>query len=215
MKPLVVVGASGFGRETLDVIAAIDRAGTGEWDLRGVVDDGPSPANLDRLAARGVRHLGSLDDVVARPVAEWFAVGIGAPAVRERIAARLAAAGLRAATLVHPSATIGECTRLGAGTVVCAGVAVSTNVETGEHVHLNPHATIGHDARLDAYVSVNPGAIVSGDCHIGTRCLIGAGAVVLQGLNVGPDTVIGAAACLTRNAPPGVVAKGVPARWTD
>jgi sugar O-acyltransferase (sialic acid O-acetyltransferase NeuD family) len=210
---LVVVGASGFGRETLDVVTAINRAGTGEWDLRGVVDDGPSPANLARLAARGIRYLASLEEFLVRPVADWFVVGIGAPAVREGIAARLSAAGLHAATLVHPSATVGECTTLGAGTVVCAGVAVSTNVETGEHVHLNPNSTIGHDTRLDDFVSVNPGAIVSGECHIGTRCLIGAGAVVLQGLSVGPDTVVGAAACLTKDPPAGVVAKGIPARW--
>lgn len=209
----MVVGASGFGRETLDVVAAANRVGTGDWDLRGVVDDGPSAVNLDRLAARGVPHVGSVEAFLVDPVAEWYVVGIGAPAVREGIAARLSAAGLHAATLVHPSATVGESTTLGAGTVVCAGVAVSTNVETGEHVHLNPHATIGHDTRLDAYVSLNPGAIVSGDCHIGTRCLIGAGAVVLQGLSVGPDTVVGAAACLTKDAPAGVVVKGIPARW--
>ena len=47
---------------------------------------------------------------------------------------------------------------------------MGTNVELGEHVHLNPHAVIGHDARLGDFVSVNPNATVSGECEIETGC---------------------------------------------
>lgn len=209
---LVVVGAAGFGRETLDVVAAMNDASPA-WNLLGVVDDRPSPANLERLAARGVRHLGTLDDALALPGPLRFVIAIGAPAVREMLVTRCEAAGWEPATLVHPSATFGALTRLGAGSVVCAGVAVSTNVVLGRHVHLNPNVTVGHDTSCADFVSVNPGAILSGDCQVGTRCLIGAGAVVLQGLTVGSDTVVGAAACLTKDAPAGVVVKGVPGRW--
>ncbi len=209
---LVVLGAAGFGRETLDVVAAVNRAQP-TWNLLGVVDDAPSPANLERLAALGVRHLGSLAEALALTGPLHFVVAIGAPSVRERLAGRCEAAGWQPATLVHPSATVGALTKLGAGSVVCAGVAVSTNVTLGRHVHLNPNATIGHDTSCADFVSVNPGAIVSGDCRISTRCLVGAGAVVLQGLSIGPDTVVGAAACLTKNAPSGVVVTGVPGRW--
>ena len=51
---VVVVGASGFGRECLDVLEAMAAAGS-PVEVAGVVDDGPSELNLERLAARGIR----------------------------------------------------------------------------------------------------------------------------------------------------------------
>ncbi|MCU1546596.1 MAG: putative acetyltransferase EpsM, partial [Homoserinimonas sp.] len=48
---VVVVGAGGFGRETLDVIEAAISAGQ-PIVLRGVVDSGPRVIDLQRLADR-------------------------------------------------------------------------------------------------------------------------------------------------------------------
>ena len=140
----MVVGAAGFGRETLDVLAAIngDRP---IWNLLGVADDGPSATNLERLARRGVRHLGGLPKALAELRSVSFVIAIGSPAVRQQLADRCEAAGWLPATLLHPSATIGALSTVGEGSVVCAGVAVSTNVTLGRHVHLNPNATVGHD----------------------------------------------------------------------
>lgn len=209
---VVVVGASGFGRECLDVLEAMQSAGA-HIAVLGVVDDAPSEANLKRLAERGVAHLGGIDHWLAtRAERARFVLGVGSPAVRRRLVERLERAGLSAFSAVHPSAIIGSRTDLGAGVVVCGGAVISTNVRLGRHVHVNPNATIGHDAVLDDYVSVNPAATVSGEVHVGERSLIGAGAVVLQGLRIGPDALVGAAACVTRPVPRGVTVKGVPAR---
>ena len=207
-RELVVVGAGGFGREALDVAEAAIAAGA-TFRTRGVVDSNPSELSVNRLAARGVELLGT----------EWrqhldaeFIIGIGNPDIRSRIAAQIAAAGGRFATIVHPASTIGSSASVGAGVVVCAGVAVSTNVVLEDHVHLNPNATVGHDAVLSRWVSVNPGAIVSGEVRVGEGALIGAGAVVLQGLSVGEHATVGAMACVIRDVPPGTIVKGVPAR---
>lgn len=209
---LVVIGAGGFGRETLDVIEAINAvAAEPVWRVLGVLDDGPAELQLERLRARGYAHLGSLDEADRHPDAH-FVVAIGSPAARLRIAADAEARGLRAATLIHPAAVIGSQAVISAGTVICAGAQVSTNVHLGSHVHLNPGAIVGHDARLEDCASVNPGAIVSGEVRICSRALIGAGAVVLQGLTVGEGATVGASACVTRDIPPGATVKGVPAR---
>ena len=213
-RPLVVVGASGFGRESLDVVAAHNAARPdAAFEVLGVLDDGPSEDNLARLAGRDVPYLGGIDDFLAghEPIA--YLLAIGSPKIRELLVAGFDNAGWRAASVVHPSASMGTMTVWADGVVVCGGAQVSTNVRLGRHVHINPNATIGHDSILESFVSINPAATISGDVHVRSRTLIGAGAIVLQGLSIGADTTVGAGAVVTRTVPDGVVVKGVPGVW--
>ena len=211
-EPLIVVGASGFGRETLDVAEAINAAAPlPVWDILGVVDDNPSQVNLLRLKERDVAYLGTLEDLHGYPRVQ-VVIGVGSPSARRAIASRLAASEVRPTSLIHPTAVLGSRVRVGSGSVICAGASVGTNVELGEHVHLNPHAVIGHDARLGDFVSVNPNATVSGECELDSGVLVGAAATVLQGLRVGADATVGAAACVTKDVDDRVTVKGVPAR---
>jgi sugar O-acyltransferase (sialic acid O-acetyltransferase NeuD family) len=210
---VVVIGASGFGRECLDVLEAMAAAGS-PLEVVGVVDDGPSELNLERLAARGVAFLGTVDQWLAMDAhGRGYVLGVGSPEVRRRLVARLDGAGVQPFTAVHPSATFGARVVLGEGVVVCAGVAVSTNVRLGQYVHLNPNATIGHDAVLGEFVSVNPGAVVSGEVVVGEATMLGASSTILQGLTVGAGVVVGAGAVVTKDVPDGVVVKGVPGAW--
>jgi sugar O-acyltransferase (sialic acid O-acetyltransferase NeuD family) len=210
---LVVIGAGGFGRETLDVVEAVNEAADRPlFELVGVVDSAPSELNLRRLAERGIPLLGSVEQWLASGDEAHVTVAIGTPAVRERIVREVEAAGREFATLVHPAARLGSRPQVGRGAVICGGVQYSTNVAIGSHVHLNPNATIGHDTVIGDFVSINPGAIVSGDVTIGRRTLVGAGAVVLQGLVLGDDVVVGASACVVRDVAASITVKGVPAR---
>lgn len=212
---VVVIGASGFGRECLDVLEAMIAAGA-DLQILGAIDDNPSEANLGRLAARSMPYLGTRAEWLAStPANVRYVLGIGHPTIRRALAEELDASGLEPFTAIHPSATFGANTTLAVGVVVCAGAAISNNVYLGRHVHVNPNATIGHDAILYDFVSVNPAAIISGEVAVGAETLIGAGATVLQGLVVSGNATVGAGAVVTRNVPSRTVVKGVPGRWTD
>jgi sugar O-acyltransferase (sialic acid O-acetyltransferase NeuD family) len=125
---------------------------------------------------------------------------------------RLSAAGFEAAVLVHPSATVGADVRLGPGTVVCAGARLTTNIQTGRHVHVNLGSTVGHDSTLGDYVTVNPLVAISGSVALGDEVMMGTHSAILQGLTIGARSVAGAGACVVKDVPPDTVVKGVPAR---
>lgn len=217
--PIVVVGAGGFGREVVDVIEAMNAAhiashqGAPLWDLVGVVDDAITEVNLSRLKARSIAHLGSVDDFLATADSDIaYAIGIGSPVVRRRIADRLDSAGHAGAVLVHPSVTMGSVVHVGAGSVLCAGVRITTNISIGRHVHINLNATVGHDTSIGDFVSINPLASISGDCVLGADVLIGVAGIVLNGLRLGQGSTVGGAACVVRDVESGTTVVGVPAK---
>lgn len=209
---VVVIGASGFGREALDVLEAMIEAGA-DVEIIGVVDDGPSDINLRRLSERGAVFLGTRQEwFESAETGVEFVVGIGDPVIRRDVVGDLESRGFRGFVAVHPSVTIGARTIIGDGSVVCAGATLSSNIRVARHVHINPNATIGHDTVLGDFVSVNPGAVISGDVAVGSLSLVGAGAVLLQNLAIGREVIVGAGAVVTKSVPDSMTVIGVPAR---
>lgn len=158
--------------------------------------------------------LGGVEEVLTSWDPFSYTVGIGNPIVRQRIAETFDNAGFAPATLVHPTVTRGYGVQVGDGSVICAGVRLTTNIVLGPHVHLDLNVTVGHDSALGDYVSVNPLGSISGDCVIETGVLIGVSGVVLNGLTVGAGSTVGGCSCVVRDVPPNMVVKGVPAKVT-
>lgn len=207
VQSLVIVGAGGHGRETLDIIEALN-AVEPTYDVVGFVAE---VADRERLQRRGVPLLGDLD--VLERLDAWYALAIGMPWSRRPVAAKVEALGRRAATLIHPAATLGGDNRLGEGVLLAAGSRVTTNVTLGRHTHLNVNAAVSHDCDVGDFVTLSPGALVNGNVTLEDEVFLGTGAIVVPGVRVGVRARIGAGAVVLSDVPPGVTAVGVPARW--
>lgn len=207
MTPLVIVGAGGHGRETHDIVDAIN-ALSPTFEFLGFVDDRTDNESL--VAARGAHIIGPLDAL--RDVDACYVLGIGSGDMRRRIDRQLTDWGRVPAVLVHPAATVGAVVSLGPGVVVAAGARVTTNVSLGRHAHVNVNASVSHDCRLSDYVTVSPGVTISGNVTIGEGAMLGAGSTVIQGRTIGAWATVGAGAVVVRDVADCVTAVGVPAR---
>ena len=203
---LVIVGAGGHGREMLDIVEAMNEAGTGQWNFLGFVDDGE--VREDRLARREaeVVEAEELD-----PEAVRYVIGIGDPGTRETVVEKMTLAGFVPAILVHPDASVGSDVRMAEGVVLAAGARVTTNVSLERHSQLNVGAVVSHDCEVGAFVTFSPGTLVNGECRVGDRAFFGTGAIVTPGLRVGADAKVGAGAVVLEDVPEGATVVGVPA----
>lgn len=215
--PLVLVGSGGFGRETAEVVRAINaahaaRVGTPRWDLLGFLDD---DASLWGTEISGTRVLGAIDAVDALPEPS-VVVCTGHPGdftSKRAIVARLGLPAARYATLVHPAAVVPASARLGEGTVLLAAVVLTADVQVGAHVGVMPHAVLTHDDRLADYVTVGAGVRLAGGVHVREGSYLGAGCLVREGRTIGPWSLVGMGAVVTTDVPGGEVWAGVPARF--
>lgn len=111
MRPIVIVGYGGFGREIYWLAKDCGR------EVKGFLDDAASPGDYGRYLV-----LGDLRNAIDHQDAD-FVVAIGNPRVRKSVVSKLSAAeGLRFATLVHPSVLMDfSSVSIGEGSLICAG----------------------------------------------------------------------------------------------
>jgi sugar O-acyltransferase (sialic acid O-acetyltransferase NeuD family) len=208
--PLLVVGAGGFARETVEAVrsGATDPSGR-PWHVVGILDDDP---RWFATVVAGVPVLGRPDLVHSHTAHVVVATGRpGDYASRARIVARLGLPPERYGIVVHPTAALAADTVLGPGTVVLAGVVATSGVRIGAHVALMPQVVLPHDDVVEDFATLTSGVRLGGGVTVETGAHLGAGAVVREGLRVGEWSQLGMGSMLTRHLPDRVVAYGSPA----
>ena len=206
--PLVIFGAGGFAREVLQVALDINQAKP-TWTALGFLVD---PAYGAPNTVHGLPVLGSIAWLSSHPDVSII-VAVGSSAARYRIVQAIRAAGHSLfARLVHPYAWMGRRIEIGEGSVICAGSLITTDIEIGQHVHVNIGATVGHDAVLHDFVTLNPNVSVSGNVTLHKGVEVGTGSVLIPEAHVGDWSVIGAGSVVTKPLPSNTTAVGAPAR---
>lgn len=210
MQDIIIVGASGFGRELLAVIESINLVRP-TWNVLGFIDD-----NLNALDSFHIPYqvLGAIRDWQPRGT-EVYALAIAAPQVKEKLVPALKARGAKFASIIAPTSTIGARTKVGEGVVMFGEVGVSVDVTIGDFVFFNALGGIGHDAVIGDYCTFGPKVCISGHTSLGKCVNVGALASTYPGVAVGDYATIGMNSAVIRKVKPGKTVIGVPAKTMD
>ncbi len=208
-RELLLIGAGGFGRETVEAIRAGQDGSA--WRLLGFLDDDPALVGTER---DGTPVIGSVASVGDYPNS-MIVVCTGSPSnfrSRKRIVQGLGLAPNRYATVIHPTASIGRSVTLGEGTVLLASVIATAAVEIGAHVAVMPCSVLTHDDVIEDYATIAAGVCLGGGVTVGEGAYLGSGALVHEGVRIGCGALVGMGAVVLDDVPPGEVWAGVPAR---
>ena len=198
MRKLVIVGASGFGREIAWIVERINSAKR-MFEMLGFCDD----ADDKQTGMCGAYPLLGRIEAAAKSGAEVFFCAVGNNRARQSVTARALALGLKPVTLIDPSAAIAPDAVLGEGGYMGIGSVVSTGARLGAGVIVNHHVTVGHDVRIGGFAQLCPGVRVSGGCQLGEGVLMGSNAVAIPLKRIGDWATLGAGSTAFADIPAG------------
>lgn len=209
MKDLIIIGASGFGREVAWLVERIN-AKEPTWNMLGFLDDNEE---IQGQQINGYFVLGKSEDVGNYPDA-YFVCAVGASRIREKIINRVKEINpnIKFGTVIDPTVEMSNIVDIGEGTIICAHTIITVNICIGNHVIINLDCTIGHDAILQDFVTLYPSVNVSGMTNIGYCSELGTGMQIIQGKAVGNYSIVGAGAVVVKDIPEKCTAVGSPAK---
>jgi sugar O-acyltransferase (sialic acid O-acetyltransferase NeuD family) len=207
MKKLVICGAGGAGRETLELIELIN-AGLSRWDIVGF---------SDATTKKGQTVLGysvmNDDDLLncAEPIDA--VISVGSPELRGKIYGKISQnPNINFPAIVHPSSYVSRRVSLPDAVLIGAFCSIPLDTVLGKGVFLNGLGGIGHDSTVGDFSVIMPGSSISGNVHIGDNVLVGTGSVIVPGLNIGNNAVICAGSMVLRDVKDGSKVIGNPAK---
>ncbi len=199
MNKLMIIGAGGHGRVLTDI------AKKSGMEVAGYIDDAPEADSIDGIPVfRGNEKIKEFEKDHA------FVIGVGNNKIRKKIAQMYP--DVHYATLVHPTAVLGEYAVVEPGSVVMAGAVIQPYAHIGQHCIVNTGAIVEHDNKIGDYSHLSPGVVLAGTVQVGELCHIGVGAVVRNNLSICDDVVVGAGAAVVKDITESGTYVGVPAK---
>lgn len=203
---LGIFGAGGLGRE-VEIIANKINKIEHKWSEIIFIDDDSSITDV-----YGTTCMSLADAIKLNSLDLEVVVAVGEPATRQLLFDKLDSLGVKHATLIHPGVYIDHSTTIGKGSVLCEGVTITTHVTLEDNVYVHPHAIVGHDIHIGKHSMIGAGAVLGGHNTIGSMVYMGSLSGTKEELTIGDNVIISAGAIVFRDAEPGYILVGNPAR---
>jgi sugar O-acyltransferase (sialic acid O-acetyltransferase NeuD family) len=209
MQKVVILGAGGHARETLETFLQANQV-TPQWELLGYIDD---DSQKPGLVLNDYPVLGGFDWFASVDISNIQVIcAIGDNAARYRMVRRAEARGLRFCNAIAPDAIISAHATFGVGLMIFAGAIINTQASIGDHVIVNVGVSVSHDSHIASFCNLNPGVHIAGNVQINTGVDVGMGTVVKQSVVIGEWSFIGAGSVVISDIPGNVTVVGLPAK---
>lgn len=210
-----IFGAGGFGREIMpyarETLARIDWIQIGA-PLKELVFVEKA---VNQPVINGHRCISEDEFLSCDAIDKYFNISIADYKIRESIADKLLAAGIKPFA-VHSDHVIINDSTIAEGSVLCGFTIVASNGKIGRFFHANMHAYTSHDCVIGDFVTLAPHASINGWVVVEDYAYIGTGAVIRQGTEnkptvIGKGAIVGMGAMVTKDVPPFTTVVGNPA----
>ena len=209
MKELIIVGASGFGREMVKYIDDINRQKL-TWCIKGFIDD-----NLNALEGYPCDYkvIGTIQDW--KPAEnEEFVCALAFPAVKKKVVELLKDKGAKFATLIHPSVMLHTYCTIGEGAVITPNSVISTNATVGNFASILG-SSVAHDASVGEWSTLSGKCALNGHVQCGKMVYMGCGVLVAPSKKIGDGATVGIGSVVISNVKAGTTVFGNPAKKMD
>lgn len=208
MKDIIIVGAGHLGIDVYYLLEGINKAG-GDWNIKGFIND--IPLDLSRFQLP-VGIIGRIDNWQPSPN-EHFAMAIGSPGGKRKVAESLIFRGAQFETLISPSARVNPTATIGLGSIVFFDAVIAPCAKIGKFTCIGNSSIVGMDAFVGDYSNMAAFVNVYQNVKVGRGCQIWSHSIILN--SVGENAVVGAGSVVVSKVKPGTKVLGNPAKKID
>jgi sugar O-acyltransferase (sialic acid O-acetyltransferase NeuD family) len=205
-----IAGTAGFAREVMPVaLQMLATASRGDYELVFLAERaGSTEINGQRVMTE--------EEFLAFDGDKLFNVAIAKSTLRERIAAKLIAAGAAPFSITAVNAVRMSGNQIGEGAIFCPFSTVTSNAKVGRFFHANIYSYVAHDCVIGDFVTFAPGVHCNGNVIVEDHAYVGTGAIIRDGtaqspIVIGRGAVVGMGAVVTRSVAPFATVVGNPA----
>ena len=206
MRNLVIIGAGGFGRELLQWVKDINNVSK-TWNIKGFIDDNLNA--LDSFAC-DYKVINTIDKYKPE-LTDFFALAIATPKIKEIVVKKMKEKGAIFASIIHPTALIGEFNQLGDGLIMYPRSEITVNVKIGDFVTILS-SSLGHDSIIEDYVTISSWCDITGGVYIKRRAYLASGVKIIPNKCIGQDAFLCAGSIVFNDIKDGIKVMGYPAR---
>ncbi|MBU0765261.1 MAG: acetyltransferase [Bacteroidetes bacterium] len=181
---MLIVGTGGLGKEVMQILLTEKQT-----DSFYFFDENPQCPSMLYDRFRVIKEFDELKEYFDT-VDKKFVTAIGHPRIREKVTAKILAAGGIPGNVISCNTYIFPFNEIPEGIIVQPGVGISHGVKFGRFCAIHINSSIGHSSFLGNYINVAPSVNIIGPVKIGDYSYISAGAVIMPHLEIGKNVIV-------------------------